>query len=202
HSTPGTSAGAITALLATGDITVRGADPLAEATVASVTGVDGEANTARVQGRSSQWQECIGEDCLPVEDGIEGLQRFVEGSTVSTAQLIIEAGGEIDIRPKTRTQPAGLFKDPIGPEWPGRLPLRFDADGRMLVATGADATRPPRIVALGSDVEQAILAGGDPSVLLPATASGGCLAAGLDAFTISDSDFFDRMISAACGKAK
>jgi hypothetical protein len=68
----------------------------------------------------------------------------------------------------------------------------------MLVATGADATLPPRIVALDSSIEDAILAGGDPSVLLPPTASGGCLAAGRDAFTISGPDYFDRMISTSC----
>ena len=68
----------------------------------------------------------------------------------------------------------------------------------MLAATGIDATRPPQIVALGSGIENAILAGGDPSTLLPPTASGGCVAAGRDAFTISGPDYFDRMISADC----
>ncbi|NNJ93913.1 MAG: hypothetical protein HKP57_04120, partial [Halobacteria archaeon] len=67
---------------------------------------------------------------------------------------------------------------------------------------GADATRPPRMAALDSNVEAAILAGGDPSKLLPATASGGCVAAGLDAFTVSEGDYFDRLISASCKGAK
>ena len=117
------------------------------------------------------------------------------------AQLIIESlHGEIDIQPKhvTDIQPAGLFTDPIGPIWPGDLPLRFDASGRMLVATGTDATRPPQMIALDSSIEAAILAGGDPGTLLPPTASGGCIAAGRDAFTVSGPDYFDRMISVSC----
>ena len=46
--------------------------------------------------------------------------------------------------------------------------------------------------------DESDLMGGDPSTLLPATASGGCVAAGRDAFTISGPDYFDRMISADC----
>jgi filamentous hemagglutinin family protein len=191
--------GALTALLATGDITVRGADPLAQA------GPLGDADhTALAQGRTSRWQVCeLGYGCSPVEEGIDGLEGFIYApDDIYLAQLIIEAGGDIDIQSKTKTQPNGLFKDPIGPDWPGNLPLRFDANGQMLVATGADATRPPRMVALDSNVQAAILAGGDPSKLLPATASGGCVAAGLDAFTVSEGDYFDRLISASCKGAK
>jgi filamentous hemagglutinin family protein len=190
--------GALTALLATGDIKVRGADPLAQAGPLNDAG-----HTALAQGRTSRWQVCDTNGCSPVTDGIDTLDEFINGgSDLYVAQLIIEAGGDIDIQPKTKTQPTGLFKDPIGPEWPGRLPLRFAANGQMLVATGADATRPPRMMALDSNVQAAILAGGDPSTLLPATASGGCVAAGLDAFTISDGDYFDRLISASCKGAK
>jgi len=178
---------ALTALLATGDIKVRGADPLAEAGPLS-----DDDHTALAQGRSTLWEAC---DMYGCDEG-DGLYHFDGGSHI--AQLIIEAGGDIDIQPKTKTQPTGLFLDPIGPGWPGDLPLRFDASGQMLVATGADATRPPRVVALASDVEAAILAGGDPSTLLPPTASGGCVAAGRDAFTVSDTDYFDRLISTSC----
>lgn len=190
--------GALTALLATGDIKVRGADPLAEAGPLSDDG-----HTATAQGRSSMWQSCDSYGCDPVEDGIGGLEGLVYGGNdLHLAQLVIEAGGEIDIQPKTKNQPAGLFMDPVGPDWPGNLPLRFDAGGRMLVATGADATRPPRIMALASDVEAAILAGGDPSTLLPPTASGGCVAAGRDAYTVSTADYFDRLISTSCESKK
>jgi hypothetical protein len=68
----------------------------------------------------------------------------------------------------------------------------------MLAATGADATRPPQFVALDRGIEAAILAGADPTTLLPPTASGGCIAAGRDAYTISGPDYFDRMISISC----
>ncbi|NNJ93374.1 MAG: filamentous hemagglutinin N-terminal domain-containing protein, partial [Halobacteria archaeon] len=167
--------GALTALLATGDIKVRGADPLAQA------GPLGDADhTALAQGRTSRWQVCDKNGCFPVAEDTGGLGLLAETypeTDIYVAQLIIEAGGDIDIEPKTKTQPNGLFKDPIGPDWPGDKPLRFDASGQMLVATGADATRPPRMAALDSNVEAAILAGGDPSKLLPATASGGCVAA-------------------------
>jgi len=190
-------AAAVTALLATGDITVRGPDPLAD------------ADPAAVQGRSSRWQLCYHDHCTPLNAGDDGLIDLAAASagdadypdTANLAQLIIETlYGDIDIKPKhvTEIQPAGVFTDPIGPAWPGDLPLRFDASGRMLAATGADATRPPQIVALDSGIEAAILAGRDPGTLLPPTASGGCLAAGRDAFTVSAPDFFDRMISAAC----
>lgn len=189
-------AAALTALIAAGDITVRGADPLAV------------ADPAFVQGRSSKWQLCHQDQCIPVTAGIEGVLGLADGSAVSAhlAQLIIESiHGDIDIQPKGVTnnvQPAGLFTDPIGPSWPGDLPLRFDANGRMLAATGMDATRPPQIVALDGSIESAILAGGDPSILLPPAASGGCVAAGRDAYTISSPDFFDRMISASCESGK
>ncbi|MGB5541444.1 MAG: filamentous hemagglutinin N-terminal domain-containing protein [Gammaproteobacteria bacterium] len=190
-------AAAVTALLASGDITVRGADPLADAA------------PAFVQGRSSKWQLCYQGQCTPLNAGIDGLVDLAAASagnngtldSAHLAQLIIESlHGEIDIQPKVVTdiQPAGLFTDPVGPIWPGDLPLRFDANGRMLVATGTDATRPPQIVALGSSIESAILAGGDPGTLLPPTASGGCIVAGRDAFTISSPDYFDRMISVTC----
>ncbi len=192
-------AAAVTALIATGDITVRGADPLAD------------ADPAHVQGRSSQWQLCYQDQCTPVTAGLDGVLNLAADSasgatdidSAHLAQVIIESlYGDIDIQPKrTATQdvqPAGLFTDPIGPSWPGNLPLRFDSNGLMLAATGIDATRPPQIVALGSGIENAILAGGDPSTLLPPTASGGCVAAGRDAFTISGPDYFDRMISADC----
>jgi filamentous hemagglutinin family protein len=192
-------AAAVTALIATGDITVRGADPLAD------------ADPAYVQGRSSQWQLCYQDECTAVTPGRDGLLNLAADSasgavdidSAHLAQVIIESlYGDIDIQPKNTStqdvQPAGLFTDPIGPSWPGDLPLRFDSSGRMLAATGMDATRPPQIVALGNGIENAILAGGDPSILLPATASGGCIAAGRDAFTISGPDYFDRMISANC----
>jgi len=192
-------AAAVTALIATGDITVRGVDPLAD------------ADPAYVQGRASQWQLCYQDQCTAVSAGIDGLKGLAAGSaggatdidSAHLAQVIIESlYGDIDIQPKStptqQVQPAGLFTDPIGPSWPGDLPLRFDSSGRMLAATGIDATRPPQIVALGSSIENAILMGGDPSTLLPPTASGGCLAAGRDAFTISGPDYFDRMISASC----
>jgi len=188
-------AAAVTALIATGDISVRGADPLAD------------ADPAFVQGRSSKWQLCYQDQCTPVNAGIDGLIDLAAASAGNSgsidsahlAQLIIESlHGEIDIQPKTKTQPAGLFLDPVGPDWPGDKPLRFDANGQMLVATGADATRPPRMAALDSAVEAAILAGADPGTLLPPTASGGCVAAGRDAFTISGADYFDRLISRSC----
>lgn len=192
-------AAALTALIATGDITVRGADPLAA------------ADPAVVQGRSTQWQLCYPhpDQCTAVTDGTHGLSDLVAASTgngdigyAHVAQLIIESlYGDIDIQPKrvpSNVQPAGLFTDPIGPSWPGDLPLRFDASGRMLAATGMDATRPPQIVALDRSIETAILAGSDPSTLLPPTASGGCVAAGRDAFTVSSPDYFDRMISTSC----
>jgi filamentous hemagglutinin family protein len=191
-------AAAVTALIATGDITVRGADPLAA------------ADPAQVQGRTSRWQLCYQNQCSPVTAGLDGVLDLAAASaagggidSLHLAQLIIESlYGSIDIQPKntttTEVQPAGLFTDPIGPSWPGDLPLRFDSNGRMLAATGMDATRPPQIVALGSNTEEAILAGGDPSLLLPPTASGGCVAAGRDAFTVSGPDYFDRMISADC----
>jgi hypothetical protein len=191
-------AAAVTALIATGDITVRGADPLAA------------ADPAVAQGRSSKWQLCHQDQCTPLTAGIDGVLGLAEASAADPddmdsahlAQLVIESlYGDIDIQPKSvpnNVQPAGLFTDPIGPSWPGDLPLRFDANGRMLVATGTDATRPPQIVALDGSIETAILAGGDPSTLLPPTASGGCVAAGRDAFTVSSPDFFDRMISASC----
>ncbi len=196
-------AAAVTALVATGDITVRGADPLAD------------ADPANVQGRASQWQLCYLDQCEDITPGSDGLQWLAAGSaggaaeagSAHLAQVIIESlYGDIDIQPKStptqQVQPAGLFTDPIGPSWPGDLPLRFDSSGRMLAATGIDATRPPQMVALGSSIENAILAGGDPSTLLPPTASGGCLAAGRDAFTISGPDYFDRMISATCEAGK
>ncbi len=194
-STASPIAGALTALLATGDITVRGADPLAEA-----GRLDDPDRTARVQGRSSIWQYCDDSGCTPVTGGLDGLEEgfFENDFKFYLAQLVIEAGGEIDIQPKTKIQPVGLFTDPVGPGWPGKLPLRFDASGRMLVATGADATQPPRIAALPGDIEAAILAGADPSTLLPPTASGGCLAAGRDAYTVTEADFFDRLISSSC----
>jgi filamentous hemagglutinin family protein len=192
-------AAAVTALIATGDITVKGADPLAD------------ADPALVQGRSTQWQLCQAGQCTAVSAGLDGLNNLADESAAGTAgddsahlaQLVIESlHGNIDIQPKQTptqdVQPAGLFTDPIGPSWPGDLPLRFDSSGRMLAATGIDATRPPQIVALGSGIENAILMGGDPSLLLPPTASGGCVAAGRDAFTISGPDYFDRMISANC----
>jgi len=192
-------AAAVTALIATGDITVKGADPLAY------------ADPASVQGRSSQWQLCYQDQCTPVSTGLDGVLNLAADSasgaadidSAHLAQLVIESlYGNIDIQPKSTAtqdvQPAGLFLDPIGPNWPGDLPLRFDSNGLMLAATGIDATRPPQIVALGSSIENAILAGGDPSTLLPPTASGGCIAAGRDAFTISGPDYFDRMISADC----
>ena len=189
-------AGALTALVAPGDITVRGADPLAV------------ADPATVQGRSSRWQVCRPGGCSPVTAGIldpselTGISPGDDSDYLHLAQLIIESlYGDIDIQPKFLTgkvQPAGLFTDPIGPGWPGDLPLRFDASGRMLVATGVDATRPPQIIALDGGIEAAILAGADPGALLPPTASGGCVATGRDAFTISAPDFFDRMISASC----
>jgi filamentous hemagglutinin family protein len=196
-------AAAVTALVATGDITVRGADPLAD------------ADPASVQGRSSQWQLCHQDQCTAVTAGIDGLKALAADSaggaaeldSAHLAQVIIESlYGDIDIQPKStptqQVQPAGLFTDPIGPSWPGDLPLRFDSSGRMLAATGIGATRPPQIVALGSSIENAILLGGDPSTLLPPTASGGCVAAGRDAFTISGPDYFDRMISADCEAGK
>jgi len=191
-------AAAVTALVATGDITVRGADPLAK------------ADPAVAQGRTSRWQVCQDDTCDPVEEGLDGLDDLAEQSALGSdqnesahlAQIVIESlYGDIDIQPKrfdNDVQPAGLFTDPIGPTWPGDLPLRFDANGRMLVATGRDATKPPQIVALASNVEAALLAGGDPSVLLPPTAAGGCVAAGRDAFTISSPGYFERMISASC----
>jgi filamentous hemagglutinin family protein len=196
-------AAAVTALIATGDITVRGADPLAD------------ADPAYAQGRSSKWQLCYQDQCTAVTAGLDGVLDLAADSaggaanidSAHLAQVIIESlYGDIDIQPKYTTtqqvQPAGLFTDPIGPSWPGDLPLRFDSSGRMLAATGMDATRPPQIVALGSNIEDAILAGGDPSTLLPPTASGGCVAAGRDAFTISGPDYFDRMISASCDTGK
>lgn len=192
-------AGALTALLATGDITVRGADPLAEAGP-----LDDPDHTARVQGRSSMWQHCDSSGCTPVTDGLDGLvEGFFENDfRFYLAQLVIKAGGVIDIQPKGgKIQPVGLFMDPVGPGWPGNQPLRFDAGGRMLVATGADVTQPPRIAALPGDVEAAILAGADPTTLLPPTASGGCVAAGRDAYTVTDADFFDRLISSSCESA-
>ena len=190
-------AAALTALIATGDITVRGADPLAD------------ADPAAVQGRSSKWQLCHQDVCAPVTPGIDGLIDLAMASagydgpvdSAHLAQLIIASlYGDIDIQPKhlTDIQPTGLFLDPIGPDWPGDKPLRFAANGEMLVATGADATRPSRIAALGSDIEAAILAGADPGTLLPPTASGGCVAAGRDAFTISGTDYYDRLISTSC----
>ena len=195
-------AAAVTALVATGDITVKGADPLAD------------ANPAHVQARASQWQLCYQDQCTAVTAGLDGLLNLAADSagggdidSLHLAQVIIESlYGDIDIQPKgTKTQdvqPAGLFTDPIGPSWPGDLPLRFDSSGRMLAATGVDATRPPPVAALGGSLEEAILAGGDPSALLPPTASGGCVAAGRDAFTISGPDYFDRMVSASCEAAK
>jgi len=195
-------AAAVTGLVATGDITVRGADPLAD------------ADPAVAQGRTSQWQACQDDTCGPVEEGVDGLIGLAaisggdpdfEGPIPSEhlAQIVIESlYGDIDIQPKSipgnDVQPAGLFTDPIGPIWPGDLPLRFDANGRMLVATGRDATKPPQIVALDSSIEYALQSGGDPSVLLPPTAAGGCVAAGRDAFTISSPGYFERMISASC----
>jgi filamentous hemagglutinin family protein len=190
-------AAAVTALLASGDITVRGADPLAG------------ASPAAVQDRSSQWQLCYQDQCTPVTpgpDGVLGLAAASAGAggqldSAHLAQLVIESlHGDIDIQPKQLTdiQPAGLFTDPVGPLWPGDLPLRFAADGRMLAATGADATRPPQFVALDRGIEAAILAGADPTALLPPAASGGCIAAGRDAYTISGPDYFDRMIPRAC----
>jgi hypothetical protein len=144
---------------------------------------------------------------------LAGLARLLDShangksgsSSRNFAQLIIEAGGEIDIQPKSSSgnvQPSGLFLDPIGPVWPGDKPLRFAADGQMLVATGADATRPPRIMALDDDIEAAIIAGGDLSTLLPPTASGGCVKAGRDAFTVSELDYYDRLISKSCESAE
>jgi hypothetical protein len=190
-------AAAVTALVASGDITVRGADPLAG------------ADPALVQGRASKWQLCYHDTCAPVTPGVEGLLDLAANSadaygTVDSAhlaQIVIESlHGSVDIQPKhqAHVQPAGLFTDPIGPSWPGNLPLRFAGNGRMLVATGMDTTRPPRIVALDGSIESAIQHGGDPSTLLPPTASGGCVAAGRDAFTVSGPDYFDRLISAAC----
>jgi hypothetical protein len=190
-------AAAVTALLASGDITVRGADPLADAAPASV------------QGRTSRWQLCYQDQCTPVNAGMDGLLDLAAASagdggvpdSAHLAQLIFESlHGEIDIQPKdvTDIRPAGLYTDPVGPIWPGDLPLRFAADGRMLVATGSDATRPAQIVALDSGIEAAILAGGDPAILLPPAAAGGCIAAGRDAFTVSSPDYFDRMISVSC----
>jgi filamentous hemagglutinin family protein len=190
-------AAAVTALVASGDITVRGADPLAT------------ADPAQVRGRASRWQLCYHATCAPVTPGVEGLLDLAANSadangsvdSAHLAQIVIESlHGNVDIQPKhlTHVQPAGLFTDPIGPIWPGNLPLRFAADGRMLVATGIDTTRPPQIVALDSSIESAIQRGGDPSTLLPPTASGGCVAAGRDAFTVSGPDYFDRLISAAC----
>ena len=206
-------AAAVTALVATGDITVRGADPLAM------------ADPAVAQGRTSRWQVCRGDTCDPVVEGVDGLIDLAKSSAGDPnqegpvpvpaehlAQIVIESlYGDIDIQPKSipgndipgnDVQPTGLFTDPIGPIWPGDLPLRFDANGRMLVATGRDATKPPQIVALDSSVEDALLAGGDPSVLLPPTAAGGCLAAGRDAFTISRPGYFERMISSSCETAE
>jgi filamentous hemagglutinin family protein len=190
-------AAAVTALVASGDITVRGADPLAG------------ADPALVQGRASKWQLCYHDTCSPVTPGVEGLLNLAADSadgngsvdSAHLAQIIIESlHGDVDIQPKhaTHVQPAGLFTDPVGPIWPGDLPLRFASDGRMLVATGMDTTHPPQIVALDSGIANAILGGADPSTLLPPTASGGCVAAGRDAFTISGPDYYDRVISGTC----
>lgn len=189
---------AYTALLASRDVVVGGADPLAEA------GRLGRPDlTARVQDLKTIWQRCdeYG-SCTPVTDGLQGLDDFFAADVQDryTAQLIVEAGGEK--RRKGKLQPAGLFRDPVGPEWPGNQPLRFADNGRMQVATGADATRPPQIVALGGDAETAILTGADPSTVLPATASGGCVAAGRDAWTVSEPDYFDRLISTSCESLK
>ena len=203
-----TLASAITGLFARGDLTVRGADPLANA--------DGEAV---VQRRSSAYQSCTAGNCDPVTGGIASydgsiqptLSDDVPASFDQFAQLMIEAGGSVDIRPKTSPpatggavplvvnvltayQPAG----PVGPGWPGTRPLIIDNQGNLIVATGADTTRPPNIVPMDINIEEALLSGADPTELLPPTAATGCVQAGKDAYSISAPDFFDLVVSGSC----
>jgi hypothetical protein len=192
-------------LLATGDITVRGADPLAS------------ANEALVQGQITMFEVC-GDDGIGCFDGpgVELMALYEtwvpKGRANSYAQLIIEAGGTVDIQPIQQSTITGTgpneqfaFRPTGRPSGTtGDQPLRITNNGDMLAATGFGVTQPPqiRVAEVGNiDVEAAILAGADPAALLPPTAAGG------DAQTINNNDtmttsaapdFCDRLVSGAC----
>ncbi len=199
-------AAAVTGLFASGDLTIRGADPLANAD-----------NEAVVQQQTTAYQICESGECDPVTGGLaeyEGsiIPWYNDGSEAGfhqLAQLMIEAGGTVDIGPKElRRRPAtpeivGVLAalqspEPVGPGWPGAQPMRIDNQGRLHAATGVGATKPPQVVAMDVDLEAALLSGADPSAILPPTAATGCVAAGNDAFSISAPDFFDQVVAGSC----
>ena len=200
-------AAAITGLFAKGDLTVRGADPMANAD-----------DLAVVQQKTTAHQICESGQCDPVTGGLADYDgtiapRFNEGGEANFhqfAQLIIEAGGNVSIEPKANPNPPQVVRvlaayqspEPVGPGWPGSLPMRIDSQGNMLVATGVGATKPPRVVAMDVNIEEALLSGGDPTALLPPTAATGCVAAGKDAFSISAPDFFDKVVAGSCDTGK
>jgi filamentous hemagglutinin family protein len=193
-------------LLASGDITIRGADPLAS------------ANDALAQGRSTMFEVCgdgnIG--CLsgPGFDFDLLLATLFPGEPGNGyAQLVIEAGGAIDIQPKPDVatavpgSPNEVFSlrqhaRPSGKT--GSQPLSFADNGDMLAATGFGVTLPPPIKVAdvkSIDVEAAILAGADPGALLPPTAAGGEATSINEEDTMTASaapDFCDRLVSGAC----
>lgn len=164
-----------TFLAATGDITIVGADPLAGADTAP----DPAQNKAFVQGEETAYQDCADGNCSDVEPGFSSLE-FGEEST-SIAQLVIEAGGEVSITPDTgKGTPPPIPEDiavqtaleeqgEVDIGFLKNLPLRFDAQGNMLAATGIGETKP---LPFDVDLEKYLLAGGDPSKILPATAAG------------------------------
>ncbi|WP_455234429.1 two-partner secretion domain-containing protein [Thiogranum longum] len=205
-SDPTTTSGtavAINGLLARGDLTVEGSGPLAS------------ADPALVQEKFTAYQRCLDGSCDPVTAG-----SFPLGDAAPEfdrlAQLVLDAGGDINIIdgepiPPAPTESApNVVKvlaayqtpEPIGPGWPGNMPLRFDAGGNMLPATAIGTTRPAPMAAMEIDIEAILLWGGDPSKLLPPTAAGGCVAAGQDFISVSSPDFYDRLVSSSCATGK
>ncbi len=196
----GEAALAGTFLTATGDITIVGADPLAGADTAP----NPAPNKAFVQGQETAHQDCADGSCSGVEPGFTPFE-FGEGST-SIAQLVIEAGGEVSITPDTSkdTPPSTPEDIAVQAALEGQsqvemgflenLPLRFDSQGNMFAATGIGETKP---LPFDEDFERRLLAGGDPSKLLPATAAGRKSEGGNAA---KGEDFCALLVSGGCLK--
>ncbi len=192
-----------TLLTATGDITIVGADPLAGADTAPSPAL----NRAFVQGQETAYQDCTDGECSGVEPGFTPFEFGV--ASTSIAQLMVEAGGEVSITPDTgkgaappptpapedvAVQAALEGQTQVEVGFLENRPLRFDTQGNMFAATGMGETEP---LPLDEDLERRLLAGGDPSKILPATAAGqkskgdGAAKGG---------DFCDQLVSGGCLK--
>jgi filamentous hemagglutinin family protein len=229
------SAYAVNALLASGDIVVRGADPLATANESLV-----QDDTTIFESCRDDGFGCVSGFGIDLSSLLSVMNPLSLGN--SYTQLLIWAGGEVDIQPKeevgsggsapvtasgrstgadagsgqsqgpvqiTVVGPNELFsrrpgERPVFRPFSNNQPLRFTGTGDMLASTSFGVTLPPqiRVAAVEQiDFEAAILAGADPSTLLPPTAAGGdaAIVNNNDTMTsTADPDFCDTLVSGAC----